>query len=465
VFRTGAQNHLAIDVEEAGTIVAASPRILLLTSTLGSGHAAAGRAIEAALLEPAPSATCCTLDFWSLMESGVANAIHRAYLQLVQTCPDLYDRLYGLDQGTWNRVLIGGGALPLALTTTFDLLAAACAEALESEPEGQRYASDRVLFRLLYSSLLRRSRTSDRKGELLRQGLVQWSWARLARRLEAHLASFRPDVIVATQMCAAALLASVKRRQGITVPAVGVLTDFGVHEFWVQPGIDSYCIAHDSIANLHRIQHARVVHTGIPLPPRFRNPPDAVQAREQLGLDVRRPVVLVQGGGLGLGVDKVAERLLLGTTGVQIVALSGRNAHARAALDPIAALLPARLQVWDWTEQIDTFLRAADVVVGKPGGVTVAEALACGRPLLATRSLRGQEGFNAAFLERHGVGWLVSEDEVVTRIQSLLAHPRELARIQRHAWALGRRAGAAQIAELVLELARSRTLPTAATAN
>ena len=47
---------------------------------------------------------------------------------------------------------------------------------------------------------------------------------------------------------------------------------------------------------------------------------------------------------------------------------------------------------------MDIYLRAADIVVGKPGGISVAEALACGRPLLATRSLGGQEGFNIDFL-------------------------------------------------------------------
>lgn len=61
----------------------ASPRILLLTSTLGSGHAAANRAIEAALLERAPTATVQTLDFWSLVDEGVAGAVRQAYLRLV----------------------------------------------------------------------------------------------------------------------------------------------------------------------------------------------------------------------------------------------------------------------------------------------------------------------------------------------------------------------------------------------
>ncbi|HET9445137.1 MAG TPA: hypothetical protein VFO35_02705, partial [Steroidobacteraceae bacterium] len=56
-------------------------RILLLTSGLGHGHVRAAQAIEAALPD---SATVCTLDLWSLMHTGVAQAVHATYLSLVQ---------------------------------------------------------------------------------------------------------------------------------------------------------------------------------------------------------------------------------------------------------------------------------------------------------------------------------------------------------------------------------------------
>jgi processive 1,2-diacylglycerol beta-glucosyltransferase len=439
-----------------GVASGASPRILLLTSTLGSGHAAANRAIEAALLERAPAATVQTLDFWSLVDEGVAGAVRQAYLRLVQKRADLYDRLYQLDQRTWRHILVSDRAPPSALRAAFDLFGAACAESVDLKPGGNRYASDRLLFRLLCSSLLRRARTTPANSALVRLALVKWSWTRLARRLEAQVLSFRPDAIVATQMGPAALIASVKKRRGLDIPTIGVPTDFGVHDFWVQPGIDWYCVAHESVANLQRLESAQVLVSGIPLMPAFQAPPPVREARLRLGLDPDVPVLLVQGGGLGLGVDAVAERLLATTGKVQVVALIGRNAAAREALAAIAARYPARLRVWDWTERMEIFLCAADVVVGKPGGLTVAEALACGRPLLATRSLRGQEGFNVRFLERQGVGRLVSEGELAAQVQSLLSNREELGRIQHRAWALGRRDGATRIADLVLALAQSR---------
>ena len=106
-----------------------------------------------------------------------------------------------------------------------------------------------------------------------------------------------------------------------------------------------------------------------------------------------------------------------------------------------------------WTDEI---VRAADVVVGKPGGISVAEALACGRPLLATRSLGGQEGFNIAFLQSHEVGGLVADGELLDRLAALLHNPEALQAMQMRAWQLGRREGARRVAQIAVDLAASR---------
>ncbi len=445
-------------VEQGGGPARAAPRVLLLTSTLGSGHLRAAQAVEAALLERRPAAKVETLDFWSLMDAGVAQAVRQTYLRLVQERPELYGRIFQLDERTWRRMLENNQAPPPSLAEGLELLAATGgAGKAQPEPNGGRHALDRVLFRLFCAALPKRTRSGNRAW--VWGALVKWGQMRLARRLEARVRAFAPDVVAATSVHPAALLSFIKTRRRFSLPTLGVLTDFGMHDFWIQPGIDGYCIAHESIPGLRNLagEPARLLATGIPLMPGFRHPPSAREARLQLRLDPDAPVVLVPGGGLGLGVDAIAERLLARPGHLQVLVLVGHNAAARASLAPLVGRYPGRLSVWDWTEQMEVFIRAADVVVGKPGGLTVAEVLACGRPLLATHSLRGQEGFNVRFLEQHGVGQLVPEDELVERIESLLANRGELARIQQRAWTLGKRDAAARIAESVLAFAQARS--------
>lgn len=191
--------------------------------------------------------------------------------------------------------------------------------------------------------------------------------------------------------------------------------------------------------------------------PAFAQPLLQSQARRQLNLDLHRKTVLILGGGLGLSVDTIAAQLLLRPSNASLIVMPGRNSTARSTLAAQAANLgphgAARMRICDWTERMDVFIRAADIVVGKPGGISVAEVLACGRPLFATRSLGGQEGFNVRFLERHGVGALVADGDLASRIESIINQPDTLADMQQRAWSLGRRGGAALIGDLALDLA------------
>ena len=434
-----------------------APRVLLLTFALGSGHLRAAQAVEAALRECAPVSPVLMIDFWSLLDEGVAQALQQAYLRLVQERPELYDRLYRLDQRTWRDILEGNAALPTDVAEGLKWFGADLAGNAWPRGAGQRL--DRVLFRLFLAVLTRWARAPSRNGILGWLALihVRLGWGLLAWRLHARLRAFRPDVVVATQMYPAALLSFLKARRRLRVPALGAVTDFGMHDFWHQPGIDLYCVAHESIVAAAGLSADRIVATGMPLMPGFRHPPDGCAARARLRLAADAPVVLVLGGGLGLGVDAMAARLLAGVARAQVLVFAGHNASAHEALAGLSGRYPGRLSVCGWTDEPEVFLRAADVVVGKPGGLTLAEALACGRPLLAMRSLGGQESFNTRFLEQYGVGRLLADDELVPAVESLLGNPGELARIQQRIWALGARDGATRIAQTVLALAQVRS--------
>jgi UDP-N-acetylglucosamine:LPS N-acetylglucosamine transferase len=254
-------------------------------------------------------------------------------------------------------------------------------------------------------------------------------------------------------------------RRWRTLPLVGVLTDFGAHDFWMQPGIDLYCVPHPSISRTPLMRRAtrtatRVVVTGVPLMPGFANPPAQSAARQALGLDGpdASPVVLVLGGGLGLGLGVLVEPLLRQLRAGTVVVMAGRNEAARTDLCTMARESGLRLRICGWTDCMHEYIAAADVVVGKSGGLTVAEVLACGRPLLVTKSLRGQETFNVQFLEREGVGRFVSPEGLAEQVSCWLSDPVHTQELQARAWRIGRRHGAAVVAAHALRLAR-RTGP------
>lgn len=432
-----------------------SRRVLLLTSGLGLGHVRAAQAIEAAL---ADSAEVHTLDLWSLMNAGVARVIHETYLSLVQNYPQLYQRLYTLDEHTWRQILESESGPPPAVLEVLELISAIALELNAKAPRGGRYASDKLLLSLLCTALPYDVGSLAGNGVRARLAVIKWSWLRLIRRLDPAIRRLAPDVIISTQMIPAAMTSYLKQRGKVSAPLIGVMTDFGVHDFWKQRGVDRYCVAHESITGNIEVDfpHAMQIATGVPLMPGFARPLPQEEARAELRLPLDAPIVLVLGGGLGLSVDAAVLGLLERRTSAHLIAMPGRNGAARGVLAGLAAKYPRQLHVCDWTDRMDMYVCAADVVVSKPGGVSVAEALACGRPLLATRSLGGQEGFNIDFLQRHAVGGLVADGELVDRLEALLRDRSTLNAMQRRAWQLGRRDGAERVAAIAVDIADER---------
>src|SRR5687767_15161972 len=127
------------------------PRVLLLASGLGYGHVRAAQGIEAALLQH--SIQVQSLDLWSLMHPAAASIVHQTYLRLVQEHPELYERLYHLDERTWREMLQSEQGPPAQVLEVLELISDIANSVATPEFAGLRYSSDRWLLAMLYNSL------------------------------------------------------------------------------------------------------------------------------------------------------------------------------------------------------------------------------------------------------------------------------------------------------------------------
>lgn len=435
-----------------------APHIVILTSELGHGHVRAAEALRLAVLEQYPGARVTLLDWWTLLDRDVARLVKEMYLQIVQHHSRMYEELYQLDQRTWRDIVAGKTSLPLScmrLLALIEKLYVQLSPALEPSAR-RRQSVDRRVFGLLCTAGTESGTAAGVSlavGLRARLALVKWSWSRLIRRLGFIIEKLHPDAVISTQMIPAALMAQVKKRRHFDIPSVAVPTDFGVHDFWREAETDLYCVGHSMLAMLPWLKEPRRLSaTGFALMPEFRAQITQTQARQRFGLELTTPVLLVLGGGLGLNVDAVTEQLLQADLGAHLLVLSGHNMPARMRLRKLAKQYPGQLTLLEWTDHVMPYLRAADIVIGKPGGMSVAETLACGRPFLAMRSLGGQEGFNVRFLESVGVGRLLGDDELITQVRCLLHNPIELELLKTRAAAHMRCDGAQRIAAHVLSL-------------
>ena len=289
----------------------------------------------------------------------------------------------------------------------------------------------------------------------LRRAIERVSSGALLRVIRAA----QPDAVVCTHFLPAELLMREANRQRISCPVWLQVTDYDLHNMWLVPGMAGYLAATEEVAHRMRsrgLPPERVHVTGIPVMPGFANPQspdvDRVACRAKLGLQTDKPVVLMVSGGAGVGELAVMVANVLALPGeFQIIAVAGRNEAAKAALDGLAQRHPGRVHAVGFTSEMQTLMAAADLVVTKPGGLTVSECLALGRPMLLVSPIPGQEEHNASFLMEQGAAWLAYDGiGLEFRLARLLGEPMQLAAMAAHSRRLGKPDAARAVLERVL---------------
>jgi processive 1,2-diacylglycerol beta-glucosyltransferase len=113
-----------------------------------------------------------------------------------------------------------------------------------------------------------------------------------------------------------------------------------------------------------------------------------------------------------------------------------------------------KVTVHPYADNIDELMEASDVILTKPGGITTAEALAKGLPMLIISPLPGQEAMNTKILLKEEVAVKAeSPEDVAILLDELLESKNKLKAMSDRARALAKPDSAIRIAKLILEIA------------
>jgi 1,2-diacylglycerol 3-beta-galactosyltransferase len=111
--------------------------------------------------------------------------------------------------------------------------------------------------------------------------------------------------------------------------------------------------------------------------------------RQELGLDLELPTVLLVGGGDGMGgiveISKsVGNKLGSGSSrpAYQMVVVCGSNKAAQETLSSVDWGTGVKVKVQGFVNNMDEWMKASDVLVTKAGPGTIAEASICGLPCM-----------------------------------------------------------------------------------
>jgi len=296
-----------------------------------------------------------------------------------------------------------------------------------------------------------------RQRKLHRSTAPSWIFRRGCRETLRQIKSFAPQLVIVTEIGAAEIAALGRREGWFNAPILAVQTDFHTEPPWVQAEIDVYCVgSEEARAQLFAwgVLPNRVLLCGIPVDAAFALSFDKSDLMSALGLDPRRPVVLVMGGGMGpVPMDRVVSSLELCNAPMQVLAVAGHDRDLRQRLELLRGRLAMDLHVFGWTENVPELMAVSDLLITKPGGLTTAEALAAGLPMILTHPIPGPEERHIRYLAQSAVAFHAKTLNDIPRLASrLLSSPDELSEIRRRALERSRPDAAHAIAQVALAL-------------
>jgi processive 1,2-diacylglycerol beta-glucosyltransferase len=373
------------------------PRVLLLSASSGAGHVRAAQALEKAF---SARGDCVVehIDAIKYVSKLFQNLYDKTYISMVRKAPELMGVLYERTDQPWQH-------------------------------PRRRLALDR----------------------LNAQPMI-----RMLKRVQ-------PDLCVATHFLPAEILAWLIAKKKLNAKNAIVVTDYDVHAMWLCRTVSRYYVAiHEAREYLAGIGVPREIIrvTGIPIDPLFATPLDRSNARVRLELDTAAPVILLAAGGYGVGpVEQLVRDLLALQRPWQLVAIAGKAEKVKKRLDEIARSAGslrsgnARLVPVGFTTEMDQYMAAADLLVGKAGGLTTSEALARHLPMALIEPIPGQEFRNADHLLENGTAIRCNNlPAAAWKIAELLDDPPRLSRLREATARMAHPNAAADIAEDALGL-------------
>lgn len=371
-------------------------KILILSASIGAGHTKAAESLgkifeqQEKISLPHSEIEVEIVDFMAREISTVNFFTKKLYLAALKFIPDLYDRIYKFT-----------GAKKIGTLT-----------------------------RLLISSLM------------------YFPFKHLLKK-------FNPDIVLCTHPfpeAAAALWKFLHAKSARNFLLAAVLTDYSLHEIWIFSEVDVYFVAtqemKDELAAQSR-PNQEIYATGIPINVDFRE--EEIGSREQ---DKNSnpcslspvPCILIMGGGLGLGsIEETLQDLNNVEMPIDILVVAGQNQKLLTRLKSLQKNFRHEVKLFGYVENVGELMAAADLLITKPGALTMTEAFAAGLPMILHAPIPGPEAQNAFYAEKNGAAISAGNSKISEIVKKILANKSTLDAMKVNAKNLSKVNAAAEI--------------------
>jgi processive 1,2-diacylglycerol beta-glucosyltransferase len=286
---------------------------------------------------------------------------------------------------------------------------------------------------------------------------TQWL-ARHSRKFLRLISEFDPDIIVSTHYLPTQILSEYKRYFSLRAALVAIVTDYNIHAYLIQNLVDAYILPDLSLAaQLRKCGFKNTIKTfGIPTDPDVKKNINKEKTKSELGLFPRQKTVTIMCSNYRITLlRRLFSALSKVTEPFQVIATTGRNTGVLRTVNRIRKNYKFPVLAVGHTDRIYDLMKVSDVIITKPGGLTVAELLICGIPMVLLNPIPGQEEKNADMLVKAGAAFKLKLNEIRRLphiIQEILTNEKRSALLRKNALNLARPDATKMIADFLLKL-------------
>lgn len=313
---------------------------------------------------------------------------------------------------------------------------------------------------------------------------VEITTSLLKNKLLPLLSDFDPDIVITTHPFAAEIVAGLKNHGIIDLPIINIVTDFAIHQAYISDGIDAYIVSSREMVDQvvqRGVERVRIYPYGIPVKQGFFKDIDRPETFAAEGLDPDIPTILIMAGSFGVtDILKIYHKIVKSSEDFQIIVITGKNEKLYDTFDRYLRKItinntfveikgltkpkstkfvskhikPAKpTKLLYYTNEVEKYMHMADLIVTKPGGLTVSESIATGLPMAIFKAIPGQEAQNAEFLVGKNMAIRIEKNNSCTaKITDLLRHPEKLQSMKQSIQSFSKGNSAANIYLLMLDL-------------
>lgn len=232
------------------------------------------------------------------------------------------------------------------------------------------------------------------------------------KKLKEDIVSFNPDLLISTHFFGNIMMGIFNKKGLTNTKIISIITDYKSHEMWLkdEKSIDALIVSNDIVKNElieKGLNKHKIYSYGIPILENFGLTENIDKIKKKYHVNNNKKTYLFfAGGSIGSSFSyNYLKKILEPRYDINIIFVCGKNEKLKLKVEKLVKNEDYKnVEVLGFSTEVHNLLAISDIVITKPGGISITECLEMKKPMILIPGNGGQERYNAKFVCKNGYG-------------------------------------------------------------